>query len=210
MIISHIKEHKGKWIFQSNEEHQHGVAALASKFAESFGMAEWGRVLGLLHDVGKEKKAFQQHIMKESGYSPEIKVDGDSSHAYVGGLVAKQILPQESVILSNIIMGHHRGLYNDGDWEFFLNERIPLEVTIPQINAQLAIPRMKFAKEDFHHLVRMLFSCLVDADYLDTEAFMSPEQARLRGSKTTMMELSSKLEAFIDRLSSNALDNEVN
>ena len=99
MIISHIKEHNGKWLFQSNEDHQHGVADLAAKFAESFDMAEWGRVLGLLHDVGKEKKAFQQHIMKESGYSPETRVDGDFNHAYVGGLIAKKIFPQATAIL---------------------------------------------------------------------------------------------------------------
>lgn len=115
MIISHIRENNGKWLFQSNEEHQRGVADLASKFAESFGMAEWGRVLGLLHDVGKEKMAFQQHIMKESGYSPDTSVDGDFNHAYVGGLIAKILFPQATAILSNIIMGHHRGLYDDGD-----------------------------------------------------------------------------------------------
>ena len=56
-VISHIKYNGTDWIIQSNEEHQKGVANLASQFAGEFGMAEWGRVLGLLHDKGKE----QQH-----------------------------------------------------------------------------------------------------------------------------------------------------
>ena len=210
MIISHIKKNNGKWLFQSNEEHQRGVAELASKFAESFDMAQWGRVLGLLHDVGKEKKAFQQHIMKESGYSPEMRVDGDSSHAFVGGLIAQSVFPQAAAILSNIIMGHHRGLYDDGDWKELLKLDIPAEVSIPSITEQLTIPKKPFSKEDMHHLVRMLYSCLVDADFLDTEAFMTPEQSRLRGTKSTMQELCLKLEAHLEKLNDNAPDSEVN
>lgn len=210
MIISHIKEHNGKWLFQTNEDHQRGVADLASRFAESFGMAEWGRVLGLLHDVGKEKKAFQQHIMKESGYSPETRVNGDSNHAYVGGLIAMNLFPQAFPIISNIIMGHHRGLYDDGDWKELLKQDIPAEVTIPSITKQLTIPKKPFSKEDMHHLVRMLYSCLVDADFLDTEAFMMPEQSRLRGTKSTMQELCLKLETHLEKLNDNAPDSEVN
>lgn len=211
MIISHIKENNGQWLFQSNEEHQRGVADLASKFAAPFDMAEWGRVLGLLHDVGKEKAAFQQHILKESGYSPETRVDGDFNHAYVGGLIVKKILPQATaILLSNIIMGHHRGLYDDGDWKGLLKQDIPADVAIPSITEQLTIPPKPFTKEDIHHLVRMLFSCLVDADYLDTEAFMNPELAQLRGSKATMGELCLKLESHLEKLGKGSPDTEVN
>lgn len=61
-----------------------------------------------------------------------------------------------------------------------------------------------------HHLVRMLYSCLVDADYLDTEAFMMPELNRLRGTKTNIKELCLRLEAHLDRLNESAPDTEVN
>ena len=84
MVISHIKQdHLGNWQIQTNEEHQQNVAELASSFAAQFGMAEWGKVLGLLHDAGKEQKNFQQHIKKESGYEPDLIVKGDYNHAYV-------------------------------------------------------------------------------------------------------------------------------
>lgn len=77
-IISHIyQDHNGRWIIQSNEEHSAGVAKLASQFAGEFGMSEWGKVLGLLHDKGKESAAFQQYIRKESGYEPNIKLAAD-------------------------------------------------------------------------------------------------------------------------------------
>ena len=61
-----------------------------------------------------------------------------------------------------------------------------------------------------HHLVRMLFSCLVDADSLDTEAFMEPEQAKARGCHTSMLELLRKLEEYLQGLRANAPDTEVN
>ncbi len=88
-IISHIRTEDGT--IQSNENHQQGVSMLASWFADEFGMAEWGRVLGLLHDKGKEKKAFQQHIIKESGLDAGVVVEGDYRHAYVGALLAKMM-----------------------------------------------------------------------------------------------------------------------
>lgn len=210
LIISHIKGVSGNWSIQTNDEHMRGVAELASKFADAFDMGEWGRVLGLLHDIGKEKLAFQQHIKKESHYSPDIKVEGDSSHAYVGGIAVSKLFPIATPILSNIIMGHHRGLYDDGDWKELLKQDIPEEVTIPSITEQLTIPQKTFSKEDMHHLVRMLYSCLVDADYLDTEAFMMPEQSRFRGTKSTMKELCLKLESHLDKLNDNAPDSDVN
>lgn len=209
-VISHIKGTPRHWTIQSNDNHQQGVALLASKFADSFGMSDWGKVLGLLHDIGKEKKAFQQHIKKESRYCPEAKVEGDSSHAYVGGLIARTLFPQATPILPNIIMGHHRGLYDDGDWKELLKQDIPVEVTIPRVEVELSMPRCVMAREDVHHLVRMLYSCLVDADYLDTEAFMAPEQAELRGAKATMSELCSRLENYLEQLNKGALDTEVN
>lgn len=65
MVISHIKlDHLGEWHIQTNDEHQQNVAELASSFASLFGMGEWGKVLGLLHDAGKEQKNFQLHIKK--------------------------------------------------------------------------------------------------------------------------------------------------
>ena len=81
--ISHLYQTgEGLWVFQSNEEHTAGVATRAAQLAEKFGMASWGNVLGLLHDKGKESKAFQQHIRKASGYDPNAVVDGNYHHPY--------------------------------------------------------------------------------------------------------------------------------
>ncbi|MBO7445703.1 MAG: CRISPR-associated helicase Cas3' [Bacteroidales bacterium] len=206
-IISHVRQ--SDMAIQSNDEHQQGVSELASKFAEVFGMAEWGRVLGLLHDKGKEKKAFQHHIIKESGLDPKIKVDGDYRHAYVGALIATELFPNLHLLIDNALIGHHRGLYDDGDMRELMKSTIPDEVTVDEINAYLEKPRVEKPK-DIHHLERMLYSCLVDADFLDTEAFMQPEQSRLRGDHDSLATLEKRLEAFLAGLKKNAPDTEVN
>ena len=141
-IISHIKQVGTNWEIQLNEGHQKGVADFASKFADEFGMAEWGRVLGLLHDKGKEQKTFQQHIQKESGYTPDIKVEGDYSHAYVGALIAKELFnnPPYYQFIDNILMGHHRGLYDHGDKEEILKKEMPNDVSIEPLDERLNIP----------------------------------------------------------------------
>ena len=206
-IISHVRQ--SDMAIQSNDEHQRGVAELASKFAEVFGLAEWGRVLGLLHDKGKEKKAFQHHIIKESGLDPKIKVDGDYRHAYVGALIATELFPNLHLLIDNALIGHHRGLYDDGDMRELMKSPIPDEVTVDETNAYLEKPRVEKPK-DIHHLERMLYSCLVDADFLDTEAFMQPEQSRLRGDHDSLATLEKRLEAFLAGLKKNAPDTEVN
>lgn len=211
-IISHIKQVGTNWEIQFNEDHQKGVADFASKFAGEFGMAEWGRVLGLLHDKGKEQKTFQQHIQKESGYAPDTKVEGDYNHAYVGALIAKELFNSPHPyyqFIDNILMGHHRGLYDHGDKEEILKKEIPNDVSVKPLDEKFNMPPLKSPK-DVHHFIRMLYSCLVDADYLDTEHFMMPEQFRLRGGKSTVNELLLKLEAYLDELKKHAADTEVN
>lgn len=199
---------------QSNDTHQHGVAELASNFASEFGMSEWGRVLGLLHDKGKERKAFQQHIIKESGLDSNTKVEGDYRHAYVGALVAKRLFPKFYPLMINAIMGHHRGLYDDGEMKEVMKSEMPNDVHVEEIDADFEIPPLekpiKGYQKDIHHLQRMLYSCLVDADYLDTEAFMQPEQSKQRGKYDSLATLEDKLEAYLSRLKQGAPDTEVN
>lgn len=207
-IISHIRK-TDDWEIQSNKDHQQSVSLLASRFAGEFGMVEWGRVLGLLHDKGKEKKAFQQHIIKESGLDSTVKVEGDYRHAYVGALIAKTLFPKQHLLIDNALMGHHRGLYDDGDMKEVLKLQMPDDVTIEEINARLEVPWLEKPK-DIHHLERMLYSCLVDADFLDTEVFMQPEQSKLRGNHESLKVLEGKLEAYLSGLKKNAPDTEVN
>lgn len=211
IVISHLyKNDIGDWVIQTNEDHQIGVAALAKRFASDFGMDTWGEVLGLLHDKGKEKKAFQEYIKKSSGYQPDTIVSGNKDHAIVGALVAKRLFPQQHILLDNILMGHHRGLYDMGDClQKLKDETLPKEVNIQPLDIDLNLPVITH-REDIHHLVRMLFSCLVDADFLDTESFMNPKQAKLRQHSWSMRELLERLEEYLANLSSSAPKTRVN
>ena len=113
-LISHIyQDHVGHWIIQSNEEHSVGVAELASRFAGEFGMSGWGKVLGQLHDKGKESHAFQQHIKRESGYKPDIKAWGNYNHAFIGGILARGLYGKSGdECFGNQSVSHHTGLHD--------------------------------------------------------------------------------------------------
>lgn len=187
---------------QSNQEHQQGVAEKAESFAAEFDMGDFGRIMGLLHDKGKEQKEWQEYIKGTINHGPH--------HAYVGACIAQKQYPQIAPLIAQPIAGHHRGLYDYCNYEEVIKSDVPDDITISEKNS-IVFPKFpKMEQYDYHHLVRMLFSCLVDADSLDTESFMNPEQAKLRGSHTTMEELLDKLEHFLHELRSNAQDSEVN
>ena len=211
-IISHLYKdaNAGRWVIQSNEEHTLGVASLAAEFAGEFGMAEWGRAIGLLHDKGKESNAFQRHIRKDSEYDPTIKDVWDYHHAFVGAKIAEKLYGKTAKnLLVNQIYSHHTGLHDDGDMEG-LKKDIPAEVGVNVRKCYLNKPPFKTDAEDFHHLSRMLFSCLVDADFLDTEAFMDVESHKLRGKGESLQVLDAKLDAYLARLKEEAKDTAVN
>lgn len=199
ITISHIN-HDG--VVQSNEEHQRGVARRAEHYAAEFGMGDCGRLMGLLHDKGKEQIEWQKYIQGQTKSGP--------NHSYVGAIIAQKQYPHIAPLIAQPIAGHHRGLYDYCDYIEETKREIPKDVTLND-TIQYQFPKLTNPKPyDLHHIVRMLFSCLVDADSLDTEAFMTPEQTMLRGCHTSMKELLSMLEKYIESLRSNAPNTEVN
>lgn len=199
-IISHIRPLDRA--IQSNEVHQHGVAQLAEIFAGEFGMGDCARIMGLLHDKGKEQVEWQKYIQGLMQNGPH--------HAYVGACIAQKIYPNIAPFIAQPIAGHHRGLYDFCDYVEITKTDIPNDVTIEDKESYVFPKFPKLERYDYHHIVRMLFSCLVDADSLDTESFMNPQQAILRGCHTTMEELLVKLEAHLQELKRDSSDTEVN
>ena len=220
VIISHLYQNSdGCWIIQSNEEHSNGVANFASQFAGEFGMSEWGRVLGQLHDKGKESNAFQQYIKKESGYEPNIKVSGNTHHAYVGGIIARKLYGKSfDNYMVNQILSHHSGLHDSDEIDTIINreieknsnEELPVEVDTNIDRIKLNKPLFSMQANDFHHFSRMLYSCLVDADFLDTESFMDAKSFEIRQSKKTLEDLLPLLEDKLKDLKANSDNSGVN
>ena len=219
-IISHIyKDATGQWKIQTNAEHSNNVAKLARSFADELGMGMWGYVLGMLHDKGKESDDFQSYIRKESGYDYEAKCPLEHNHAFVGGIIAKSIYGKGSEsLLCNQIISHHSGLHDYCQIEETLKKDIPSDINrcVEKIHPNrppFSFSQIKGSKgmtPDANHLSRMLFSCLVDADYLDTELFMDEKSARKRINGISLQSLLPLLETYIDNLQKRSSESEVN
>lgn len=177
-------------------EHAHNTGALAASFAAHFGAAQLARAMGLLHDLGKYCAPFQQRVLGAA-----IRVN----HSTWGAKVALEQYRQLGWLLAYGIAGHHAGLANGGLSQG--GQRLPLaerladpalpaldaawqrEITLPALQELLAEAARKLPRDAPHgqgfsaaFLARMLFSALVDADYLDTERyydqFLPPSQRK--------------------------------
>lgn len=176
--------------WQPLDEHLRGVADRAADNAAVFGAREWGYAAGLWHDLGKYSRAFQEYLRAAGGEAHQSEVSGRVDHATAGAQHAVATFPLLGHLLAFALAGHHSGLLDSQSegpsmlarlskqlesWGDAPKELIDLPQPAPTPHLQWA-----FGAHDAFSLqffVRMLFSCLVDADFLDTEAFMSPRRA---------------------------------
>lgn len=209
-LIAHINL-KAHQPVQSCEEHNKGVATLAESFASEFGFGKWGYAMGMLHDKGKEKIDFQNYIRKTSEYNVDVPSWNDKTHAYVGALLARRLYKHLGDLIINQIAGHHTGLYDYDTLESeIMTKEIPAEVSCDIDTLSLPIEQLRnYGESDINHLYRMLYSCLVDADFLDTERFMDYDSFNTRGNKTSMNELEQLLQHELDKFK-NCEDTTVN
>jgi CRISPR-associated endonuclease/helicase Cas3 len=217
--------------WQRLDGHLNQVAARASQFAQEFHSSVWAWNAGLLHDLGKALDGFQAYLRREN-HIDDVEYDETGrervNHSSAGAALAEEFFNKQNKpfgrILAYLIAGHHAGLPDydlcDGgkgallirleegsrDLEFI---RAPAEaVAASQLPLFVLPPFVK--KENFHFWVRMLFSCLVDADFLDTEQFMQPEQARQRCGNASLETLKDALDRHMEGIRSKCGDTPVN
>ena len=198
---------------QSVKDHLQGTADLAEEFAAKFGKADWGYCCGMLHDIGKYSLEFQRKIHENLN----TQVD----HSTAGAKVCEK-LDGCYWLLAYCIAGHHAGLPDLGrkglpssllgrldkslcDYSAFEKEIEIPQITTPPITLNLE-KDPHFALSVF---IRMLYSCLVDADFLDTERFMSNGMIQ-RDSGECMEVLLDKLKDRISKWLVNRDDTTVN
>lgn len=183
---------ESRW--QHLDGHLSEVSLLARDFAAAFGAGEWGRLAGIWHDLGKYSVEFQAYLRRKNGFEAHIEnAPGRVDHSTAGAQHAVRELNLPGHLLAYVIAGHHSGLL-DGRSEFACQEdRLKKTVypwtaapenvlhfqppVLPTFLAKALGEKNGFAVSFF---VRMVLSCLADADFLDTERFMNPEQAALR------------------------------
>ncbi|MDD4060217.1 MAG: CRISPR-associated endonuclease Cas3'', partial [Kiritimatiellae bacterium] len=85
---AHSLEGRPPESWQPLEAHLEGVADWAGRLAEPFASTEWGRILGMLHDVGKARESFQRYLASSNGLSDESYDGADHSHSGAGAIWA--------------------------------------------------------------------------------------------------------------------------
>lgn len=163
-------------------DHLRGTAALARSFAEPIGFGDLAWWAGLVHDGGKAWCEWQAKLLRVEATKGRVGLD----HKSFGVHLARRhgLTPVE-----HVVAGHHGGLSNRahvgdllggdtaeqsanairwGDAERVLRCEVPeIFTNVPDLPAEFGDDADPLVR-DF--AVRMLFSCLVDADVLDTQA----------------------------------------
>ncbi len=223
------------------EDHLNEVARLAGQFAEGFA-GDWAQLAGLWHDLGKYRAGFQGYIRRANALDAHIEgriKDRDKTHSAAGALWADRLLTQRfgpqgqmmSRILQYVIAGHHAGLDN---WDGALSARLagedaqkefedslaqnPPSAVLHPTGLALLLKSAPLSDERaatpgrFALWVRMLFSALIDADFLDTESFMNAQRGTARLSALTPSTLKAALDIHLTGLAAcadNTLVNEL-
>ncbi len=199
MFIAHKREDGS---LQPLKDHLEGVAALAEEFAAPFGGGAHARRAGLLHDLGKYSPDGQRR-MNDPAHAPKV------DHSTAGAKEAKDL---GDPFAAFAVAGHHAGLMNMGGKvstkdDGTLYGRCKKELTGSldysawrgeiAIDPKLSFPAWLDLRDGFagQFYTRMLFSCLVDADFLDTERFLQGEAAR--GGGEPMAALLEKLRTHV-------------
>jgi len=197
---------KSKW--QSIKEHLINTSTIAFELGRDSGLSEFGQLAALFHDIGKYSQGFQKRL---SGYSTPV------DHSTAGAkeiirLVENENQNQKAIatLLAYCIAGHHCGLPDYGSViDHFsepslcarlkrnLDDYSTYKIDIDLSN--IVLPKFLPIKPNPHSsgfsisfFTRMIYSILVDADFIETESFML-RKAKPRGGYPTNKDLIGKL-----------------
>ncbi len=207
------------------DEHLTSVAALAAEFACAFG-PEWARLAGRWHDLGKYRQRFQNYIRLASGFEVDAHIQGEAGkapHSTAGAILACDRFDAAGRVLAYLIAGHHAGL---ADWFGGLEVRLAAIDSRAELDEALAesppahildhgdfqpnLRAIPGGRDGFALWVRMLFSALVDADFLDTERYMDAEKFAQRNQWPTLDRLAPRFDAHMAKLAAKADSTPVN
>jgi len=209
--------------WQTLPDHLEATAALAERFAAEFGAQNAGRLAGLLHDLGKYSAKFQARLKG----SLDAVDHSTAGAAYVASVSTGANNKVMTSLISHCIAGHHAGLADQGDLLSRLRKAIEpidaiwssdIEIDVGQLlpaSFQFSQQKREIAAFQLSFLGRMIFSCLVDADFKDTERFYN-RHSQKRADRdwpelpSHILELVRKFEATMAEKQQNAPQNALN
>ena len=189
--------------FQPLREHMENVARLAAEYGAAFGAEEQAGRAGLLHDIGKYSPRGQAR-QRDPEHTPK------TDHATAGAQEA--FLKLRDLPVGLAVAGHHGGLPDlgvkgdreNGTFMARMKKELTGESDPSAWRGEIALPQQAKEPEWFGAVreprigamyTRMLFSCLVDADFIDTETAM--QGAQPRGGYESIETLLEKLRAQV-------------
>lgn len=183
MYFAHSTDRTDQTDWQPLSDHLQGVADGAAQRGEYLGILPAARLAGLLHDLGKYTAAFQERLGGAKG-----RVDHSTAGAFKALALART--PDDrhvAELVAHAIAGHHAGLPDRIGGDASLDARLtafdetsldPAWKNEVALSAGHLMPSFDWGLPDldtfrfrFALLGRMIFSCLVDADFRDTAAF---------------------------------------
>jgi CRISPR-associated endonuclease/helicase Cas3 len=220
-FYAHSTKSKDKSDWQPLSSHLDNVCLAAGVFAEPFNAQIWAMIIGQNHDLGKGSKQWQAYLRHVNNVVDEFHpfYDGHPSHAFTG---AQWLYKRSKIVgklLAYCIAGHHAGLPNwDDVGRSALKEKmeeqyaeIAIQHQVPDFPEQpplrLESGRLGF---QFQFFIRMLFSCLVDADFLDTEKSLDKKKPIYRSGYPTLSALNHIFWQNFNELRKNADQTPVN
>jgi CRISPR-associated endonuclease/helicase Cas3 len=220
IFYAHSTETVDKSAWQPLPEHLGNVGSLAGAFADVFNCADYGKAAGLLHDLGKYTDEFQRRL---EGQHPKV------DHATWGAKIALEKYNNDfGYLIAYGIAGHHAGLAN-GDysseqkltslkercnkprlpalnpaWKNEIEPLLPCKLSVPPLKSKTGFKNFQIA-----FLSRMILSCLVDADRLDTEDYENRVVGRssARGQYLDLAQLKANFDRSIQSFEA---DSEIN
>lgn len=215
--------------WQELEEHLNNVAMQAETCAACFDGGKWAQAAALLHDLGKYSNEFQRMLAISSSNDANMDAQpGRVDHSTAGAQAAVKQYPEIGKLLAYCIAGHHAGLPNGKDnsmssLEARLRKIIPvcdlssefLVLKLPHLDKfPLDLSLLGRRKEEIAFriqlFVRMIFSSLVDADFLDTESFLNPDKSARRPCAISLSVLKDRALEYISQMIAGASETLVN
>jgi CRISPR-associated endonuclease/helicase Cas3 len=213
-FYAHSAENRPQSEWHRLEDHLRAVAQMAEQFAQTCIPPGWACLTGQLHDLGKFSKEFQDRLAILTGTDLPAHLEGAIAHhvdhSTAGAQYAVSMLGDKGRVIAYTIAGHHAGLpdglSNDEgclqkrlqkvvcDWSACPASLKDLDchLTDPWIEKQAPLGSFQVA-----FFIRFLFSCLVDADFLDTEHALNLDAYAERRKWPPLASLHARLDTYL-------------